>query len=90
MHAVLAGINWRFCLVYLDDIITFSKTFDEHIGHLSEVLERLQEAGLTLKGDKCSFANRQLEYLGHIISDEGISMDPKKVDAIVKYPVPKS
>ncbi len=82
MDAVLAGLKWTCCLVYLDDIIIFSKTFDEHLEHLAQVLGRIQEAGLMLKTSKCYFARDRIPYLGHIVSAEGIEPDPSKIKAV--------
>ena len=63
-------------LVFLDDILIYSKSFTEHLKHLEQVLEVLQTNQLYLKQSKCSFAQTQLEYLGHIISAAGVATDP--------------
>ena len=86
MEAVLRGLNWKFSLVYLDDVIVFSKTFQDHLSHLQQVFERLRAAGLKLHPSKCNFAKREIHYLGHIVNSEGISPDPDKLTAIVTYP----
>ena len=70
------------CLAYLDDIIVFSKTEEEHIANLRTVFERLQAAGLKLKPSKCEYMSTTLDFLGHIISAEGLRVDPYKVKAI--------
>ncbi|MCY3927570.1 MAG: reverse transcriptase family protein, partial [Acidobacteria bacterium] len=88
MECVLAGISGELCLAYLDDIIVFSATFEEHLHRLATVLQRLQAANLKLKPAKCHFAQSKVEYLGHIISGNGIQVDPKKTTAISDYPVP--
>ena len=88
MECVLAGISGELCLAYLDDIIVFSATFEEHLHRLAVVLQRLQAANLKLKPAKCHFAQSKVEYLGHIISGDGIQVDPKKTTAISDYPVP--
>lgn len=64
MDSVLAGLNWQSCLVYLDDIIIFSSTFEEHIQHLHQVLERITAAGLSIKLSKCLFASPEIDHLG--------------------------
>lgn len=87
---MLRGLSWKSCLVYLDDIIIFSKTIQEHVSHLQEVFERLRNAGLKLKPEKCHFAKAELKYLGHVVSREGISPDPEKIDAVRSYPVPRN
>jgi len=89
MQCVLAGMTMEQCLVYLDDIIVFAPTFHEHLRRLREVLQRLSNAGLKVKVSKCQFAQREVRYLGHIVSAEGIRPDPAKLDAVVTYPVPK-
>ena len=88
MEAVLRGLNWKFSFVYLDDIIVFSKTFSDHLFHLRQIFDRLRTAGLKLHPAKCSFAKREIRYLGHIVNCKGISPDPEKVTAIETYPVP--
>ncbi|POM73982.1 LOW QUALITY PROTEIN: Retrovirus-related Pol Polyprotein [Phytophthora palmivora] len=73
MDAVLRGLSWQCCMVYLDDIIIYTKgTFERHIVELTVVLERLANAGLSLKPEKCSFAKQRLEYLGHELTKSGI------------------
>jgi len=87
MQCVLAGMTMEQCLVYLDDIIVFAPTFNEHLRRLREVLQRLSNAGLKVKVSKCQFAQREVRYLGHIVSAEGIRPDPAKLDTVVTYPV---
>ncbi|CAC5372712.1 Retrovirus-related Pol polyprotein from transposon 297,Retrovirus-related Pol polyprotein from transposon 17.6 [Mytilus coruscus] len=70
METVLRGMTFKFCLIYLDDIIVFSKTFNEHIDHLRDVFVKLRDAGLKLHPQK-SFAQREINYLGHKVSNEG-------------------
>ena len=79
-----------FTMGYLDDIIIFSKTEEEHLQHLEEILERLQKAGLKLKLQKCSFFKKHIQYLGQLISDEGIQAVPEKLESIAKMPVPQN
>ena len=75
---------------YLDDIIIFSKTEEEHMEHLEIIFNRLREAGLKLKLQKCSFFKKHIQYLGHLISDEGIQPLPEKLESIAKMLVPKN
>ena len=75
-------------MVFLDDILIYSPDFDTHLHHLQLVLEKLSEHKLYMKAIKCSFAQTQLEYLGHIISDAGVATDPVKIEAMIKWPVP--
>ncbi|CAC5403244.1 Retrovirus-related Pol polyprotein from transposon gypsy,Retrovirus-related Pol polyprotein from transposon 297,Retrovirus-related Pol polyprotein from transposon 17.6,Transposon Ty3-I Gag-Pol polyprotein,Transposon Ty3-G Gag-Pol polyprotein,Retrovirus-related Pol polyprotein from transposon opus,Retrovirus-related Pol polyprotein from transposon 412 [Mytilus coruscus] len=82
MTQVLRGLNWKFVLVYVDDILIFSKTFEEHLRHLEQVFSRLRDANLTLKPTKCEFAVKEVKYLGHILSKHGVQVDPSKTDAV--------
>lgn len=81
METVLARLNWKMCLVYLGDVIVFGKTFEEEIERLRLVLTKLKAAGLKLKPNKCKLFQKQVLYLGHIVSDAGISTDPDKIKA---------
>jgi len=89
MELVLAGLSWEYCLVYVDDFIIFSKTFEEHVSRLSCVFDRLRNAGLKLRADKCKLFQRRVAFLGYIVSSGGIEPDPEKVRAVVEWPVPK-
>jgi transposase InsO family protein len=82
MQTRIANRLPEFVQVYIDDIVIFSKTKEEHFEHIQAVLQVIQEEGLHLKTSKCSFFNHEMEYLGHIISEEGIRKDPRKVAAI--------
>ena len=77
MEYVLAGLQWEHCLIYLDDIIVFSSTFEEHIEKLTKVFQRLREGGLKLKPKKGFFAKSSVKYLGHIVSQRGLEPDPE-------------
>ena len=88
MDQCFAGLKWISCLIYLDDIIVFSSTFDQHLNDLEEVFKRLQVAGLTLKPSKCFICREKLIYLGHEVSALGIKPDPNKVQAVQKIKTP--
>ncbi|MCG8032936.1 MAG: DDE-type integrase/transposase/recombinase, partial [Candidatus Thiodiazotropha taylori] len=88
MESILAGLRWDICLIYLDDVITFGKSFDEAVSNLQQVLERLRSAGLKLKPNKCELFAKSVTFLGHIISDEGVATDPEKIKAVQEWPVP--
>ena len=75
---------------YLDDIIIYSRTEKEHLEHLEEIFNRLRAAGLKLKPEKCSFFKKHIEYLGHLISADGIQPLPEKLESIAKMPAPKN
>ena len=88
MEQCLRGLQWQICLIYLDDVIIYSKTFEDHLTHLSAVFDRLRDAGLKLKPSKCQFGCKSVPYLGFIATPEGISPDPGKVESVRTYPVP--
>ncbi|UYV61202.1 hypothetical protein LAZ67_1003805 [Cordylochernes scorpioides] len=90
MDTLLRGLKWSMCLCYLDDIIVFSPTFDEHVRRLELVLRCLSKAGLVLNPDKCLFGTKRLSIFGHLVDGEGVHPDPSKVDAMSKFPTPKS
>ena len=79
-----------FVAVYLDDILVFSETFDAHLLHLRQVLERFKVAGLKLKPSKCHYISQTVEYLGHLVTPQGILPNPNRVLAIKEFPAPKS
>ena len=67
----------------LDDVIIFSQNFDDHLRRMEEVFDRLREAGLKLKPQKCRFLQKEVTYLGHVVSENGVSTDPSKVSKIL-------
>ena len=84
----LHGQTYQLLLVYLDDVIVFSKTFDKHLERLDKVLTRLTHHSLKLKREKCSFLQKQVSYLGYVVSSEGISTDPDKISVVRDWSVP--
>jgi hypothetical protein len=88
MDIVLAGLKWQCCLVYLDDIIVYSSTFEQHLQDLQKVFSALADANLTLKSSKCNFCRREMAYLGHIITSDGIKSDPGLTDTVAQFSVP--
>nr|GFB06174.1 putative reverse transcriptase domain-containing protein [Tanacetum cinerariifolium] len=80
----------KFVIVFIDDILVFSKSKEEHEDHLRTVLQTLQQEKLYAKFSKCEFWLTSVAFLGHIVSAEGITMDPAKVEAITKWPRPTS
>ena len=88
MECVLTGLSGEQCLIYLDDIIIFSSSFADHLNRLTSVLQRLRQAGLKIKPSKCQFMRPQVTYLVHIISAQGVSPDPSKLQAVADYPPP--
>ena len=90
MNSILAGLQWTTCLVYIDDIIIVGRTFDEHLNNLQRVFERLKQAGLKVQPHKCQFLQRQVTFLGHVISPNGIPPDPAKTSKVEQWPTPMS
>ena len=90
MESCLGELHLDWCIIYLDDIIIFSKNLDDHITRLEGVFEKLAKAGLKLKPSKCEFFRSSLKYLGHIVSKEGIATDLRKIEAIRNWPHPKT
>ena len=85
-NSVFSGYLDKFVLVLLDDILVYSKNEEEHEEHLILTLELLREHQLYAKLSKCDFYRDKIQYLGHIISEEGISMDLEKIEAIMNWP----
>lgn len=90
MDYIFQDLIGKCVVVYLDDINVYSKTFDEHVTHLEEVFRRLSNAGLKLKPTKCHFAKQELKFLGHVISQAGIATDPKKIESVQNFPIPRN
>lgn len=88
MDTVLAGLKWQTCLVYLDDVVVFSSSFQEHMSRLRSVLEAIRAARLTIKPEKCHLGFRELKFLGHVVSSHGIRPDPEKTIAVASFPRP--
>ncbi|XP_023806199.1 uncharacterized protein LOC111946697 [Oryzias latipes] len=89
MEKTVGDMNLLEVLVYLDDLIVFGKSLEEHEERLLKVLDRLEEAGLKISLDKCQFCQPQVKYLGHIVSAQGVSPDPQKIEAVTTWPQPK-
>jgi len=90
MGHILRGLEYRFALIYIDDIIIFSKSIDRHLVHLEEVFRRLRDANVKLNPKKCSFVKRRVEYLGHVVTPEGVSPNPDKIRVVEEFPTPKN
>ena len=88
MQRVLGDLHLNGCVVYIDDIVIYSKTEEEHEILLRKVFQKIREAGLKLSPKKCRFFQRQIKCLGHVVSAEGISCDPSKTAAVSTWPVP--
>ena len=90
MTSCLGDQQFESLLIYLDDIIIFSSSFDDHLERLRLVLGRLRQQGLKLKPRKCHLLQTKVKYLGHVISQEGIETDPEKTASVKDWPVPKN
>lgn len=88
MNEVLSGLLGEICLVYLDDVIIYSKNVLQHLLHVEQVLQRFRAAGLHLKASKCKFLQTEQHFLGHIVSAEGVAADPDKIKAVAEFPTP--
>jgi len=89
MERVLGQLQWHICLCYIDDVLVYSRSVDQHIDHLAAVLQRLRDAHLKLKPKKCHFFQKRVKFLGHIVSDQGIQTDPEKIQKINHCPPPR-
>jgi len=85
---VLSRLHWETVLIYLDDVIVISLNFDTHVSQLKEVFDRLRAAGLKLKPSKCALLQQEVQYLGHVVGQDGVATDPKKVQAVRDWAVP--
>jgi RNase H-like domain found in reverse transcriptase/Reverse transcriptase (RNA-dependent DNA polymerase)/Integrase zinc binding domain len=90
MTIAMAGLNYKNCFVYLDDLIVFGRNMEEHTKNLTLVMERLRNVNLKLNPEKCIFMRKSVLYLGHEISEKGILPDSSKIEVVKTYPVPKN
>ena len=90
MEKILQEILAKICLVYLDDVIVFSNTFEDMIKNLEKVFLRFRLANLKINSKKCHFFCREVKYLGHVISEQGITTDPDKINAVKNWPIPRN
>ena len=90
MDQVLTGLQGVELFVYMDDIVIYAQDLKEHDRKLRALLLRLRDAGLTLQPEKCHFLRREITYLGHIITREGVKPDPRKIEAVKNFPIPRT
>lgn len=90
MNIVLTGLLGSQCFVYIDDIVIYASSIEEHSAKLKNVFQRLRHHNLKLQPEKCQFMHKEIAYLGHIISTEGVKPDPNKIRAITEFPAPKN
>ena len=89
MELVLCGLTWQMCLVYIDDVIVFGDSFDQALDHLIAVWERMRKARLKLKPAKCFLFRDQVPFLGHVVTRDGVQVDPQKTKVVSEWPVPR-
>ena len=89
MDRLLVGLQGTELFVYIDDIVVYAATLDEHDQKIFRLFKRLSEAGLRLQPEKCTFLADEVGYLGHVISAKGVRPDPKKIKAVQNFPVPR-
>ncbi len=90
MNNILRDYIGKFCFVYLDDIVIYSKTVQDHFQHLKQLFAKLEVSGLTLNLKKCSMLQKNITYLGHVVSEEGVHTEASKVKAVQDFPAPKN
>ena len=90
MDLVLCGLTYETCLVYLDDIIVFSRDVDSHLERLGEIFSRLRSANLKLHVKKCCLFQRRVNFLGHVLTEAWIEVQPEKVEAVENWPTPSN
>ena len=90
MELALQGLQWSTCLIYIDDVIIFGGNLDEHLMRVRGVLDRLCHANLKIKPGKCHLLAKEVLFLGHILSGEGVKPSPTITDRILGWEVPKS
>ena len=89
MELALQGLQWQTCIIYIDDIIIFARNVQEHLSRVEQVLMRLMQAGLKLKPEKCEMLQKEVTFLGHVVSSDGIKPSPTNIAKIVEWPAPK-
>jgi hypothetical protein len=90
MDTTLLPLLRKCTMVFFDDILIYSATYEDHLKHLKKVFELLAIDQWKIKLSKCTFAQNQIAYLGHVISQDGVSTDPAKVSSIANSPTPQN
>ncbi|XP_036150748.1 uncharacterized protein LOC118648534 [Monomorium pharaonis] len=90
MDLVLSGLQGITLFVYLDDVVIYASSLKEHKKKFNQLAERLRQANLKLQPDKCEFLRKEVTYLGHVINENGVKPDPKKIEAVMHFPHPKN
>ena len=89
-ESCLSELHLNCCIIYLEDIIVFSQTLEEHVYRLKAVFNKLRAAGLRLKPSKCDLFRKEIKYLGHVVSNEGVSTDHDKIKSVTEWPQPNT
>lgn len=90
MENILAYLNLKVCCVFIDDVIIFGRTFEEHLHNIQLVFNKIKEATLKIDPSKCQFFKRKVKFIGHIVSERGIEIDTEKTDKVVNWPKPRT
>jgi hypothetical protein len=90
LQTVLGDETCSYVINYVDDILIFSRSFDQHMDHLDTVLNKLTSAGFTINARKYSFCKPEIKFLGHVVSREKLMPDPQRIEAILNYPAPRN
>ena len=88
MNLVMRSLNWKTVLAFLDDVLIMGKTFEDHLGNLGEALKRFRKYGLKLKPKKCLFFQREVEFLGRLVSSDKLSMTEAHIKVVAAWPTP--
>ena len=90
MEDVLGDLNYSICLDYLDDLIVFSNSFEEHLNRLHAIFNRISSAGLKFNPKKWNFFKTKINYVGHVVSSQGVQTDPQKIEKVKNWPQPNN
>jgi hypothetical protein len=90
MDKILGNLKWHTCLVYVDDVLIWGKSFEEHLNRLEDVLKCFRAGNIKLKPSKCDFFEDKLKFLGYILTQDGVEADPEKVNVVKNSPYPKN
>ena len=84
---MIAGLKWNICVGYLEDLIIWSNTFEQHMKRLDKVFSAIESANLRLNPNKCHFAKNEIKYLGWTVNEQGTLPDPRNIEAVEKFPI---
>lgn len=90
MELILQGLNWNTCIIYLDDIVVYGKTLEEHLERVEQVLEKIGKSGMKLKPEKCHLLQESVNFLGHVVSKDGVLPSADNVAKILQWPRPQN